>query len=214
MHEKSHEALMKLLNNIGVIGAILAGVVDIILVIVFVFGIEFQQDTMSTVVYAITNAFVGVMINVLLRYQGQKYAEVENEEIRKKYYREKIKRNEKHLTLLQYNIINGAIDVIMKGASAAFAVAGYIYIAVKGSRNYIQILITLATLILFGCFGLISMNKSYCRYYDVQIPYMELYISKQEVNENGTDKRRKSVSDGIRTDSALNEETRRANNNK
>lgn len=212
MQKKSHEALMKLLNNIGVIGSILAGLVDIVVVIIFVLGIDIEQDMLSTIIYAVINALVGVLINSLLRYQGQKYAEIENEEIRKIYYRKKIQKSKRHLSLVWYNVIGIAEDVIMKGASATFAVAGVIYISIKGSKNPIQILITLATLILFACFGLISMNKSYCRYYDVQIPYMEKIISEREEIENGADKRREGLSDGVRTDCAPDEEARRAVN--
>ena len=89
MHKKSHETLIRLLNNIGIVGAILAGIVDLIVVIIFVFGVDIKQDFTSNIIYASINAFVGVLINVLLRYQGQKYAEIENQDIRELYYAEK-----------------------------------------------------------------------------------------------------------------------------
>ena len=79
LHKKSHETLMRLLNNIGIVGAILAGIVDLIVVIIFVFGVDIKQDFTSNIIYASINAFVGVLINVHLRYQGQKYAEIENQ---------------------------------------------------------------------------------------------------------------------------------------
>lgn len=183
---KSHEALVRLLNNIGIVGAILAGIVDVICVIIFVFGVDVDQDMTSNIIYSVINAFVGVLINVLLRYQGQKYAEIENEEVRKKYYRKKIEKEKRHLPLGWYNALNVLKDVIIKGASATFSVVGVIYISIQGTHNPIQILITLATLVLFTCFGLISMNGSYCRYYDVQVPYMEKIIAEREVTENGT----------------------------
>lgn len=177
---------MRLLNNIGIVGAILAGIADIIVVIIFVFGIDIQQDLTSNIIYATINAFVGVLINVLLRYQGQKYAEIENQDIREMYYKEKVKREKHHVSLLVYNLLGIMKDVFIKGLSAAFSVFGIIYLSIQGTHNPIQILITLATLILFACFGLISMNSSYCRYYDVQVPYMEKIIKEREVIENGT----------------------------
>ena len=183
---KSHEALMRLLNNIGIVGAILAGIVDVIAVIIFVFGVDIQQDMTSNIIYAVINAFVGVLINVLLRYQGQKYAEIENEETRKKYYRKKIEKEKRHLPLGWYNTLNLIKDIVFKGASATFSVAGMIYISIQGTHNPIQILITLATLVLFACFGLMSMNSAYCRYYDVQVPYMEKIIKEREEQQNAT----------------------------
>lgn len=178
---------MRLLNNIGIVGAILAGIVDLIVVIIFVFGIDIKQDLTSNVIYAGINAFIGVLINVLLRYQGQKYAEIENEDIRELYYKEKVRKEKHHISLTAYNVLNVVKDVFVKGASAAFCVFGVIYISIQGTHNPIQILITLATLILFACFGLISMNNSYCRYYDIQVPYMEKIIQEREASDNGTD---------------------------
>ena len=186
LHKKSHETLMRLLNNIGIVGAILAGIVDLIVVIIFVFGVDIKQDLTSNIIYASINAFVGVLINVLLRYQGQKYAEIENQDIRELYYAEKVKREKHHVSLLAYNLLGIVKDVFIKGVSAAFSVFGIIYLSIQGTHNPIQILITLATLVLFACFGLISMNNSYCRYYDVQIPYMEKILQEREAIENGT----------------------------
>ena len=195
---------MTLLNNVGIIGAALAGVVDIIAVIIFVFGVNIEQDMTSNTIYAIINAFVGVLINVLLRYQGQKYAEIENEEVRKKYYAKKIEKEKHHLPLGWYNALNAVKDIVIKGCSAAFSVAGVIYISIQGTHAPVMILITIATLVLFTCFGLMGMNKSYCRYYDVQIPYMEKIIKEREENNNGLDKGREDLSDGISTDSTFN----------
>lgn len=187
LQEKSHEALMKLLNNIGIVGAILAGIVDLIVVIIFVFGVDIKQDMTSNIIYATINAFIGVLINSLLRYQGQKYAEIENQEVRRQYYKKKVKKSKKHISLALYNVIGILKDVFVKGASAAFCVTGIIYLSIQGTHNPIQILITLATLILFACFGLISMNSSYCRYYDIQVPYMVKIILEKEETEDGTD---------------------------
>lgn len=177
---------MRLLNNIGIVGAILAGIVDLIVVIIFVFGVDIKQDLTSNIIYASINAFVGVLINVLLRYQGQKYAEIENQDIRELYYKEKVRKEKHHVSLVTYNLLGIIKDVFVKGFSAAFSVFGIIYLSIQGTHNPVQILITLATLVLFACFGLISMNNSYCRYYDIQVPYMEKIIQEREAIENGT----------------------------
>lgn len=178
--KKSHEALMKLLNNIGIVGSILAGIADLIIVIIFVVGISMQENMTANIVFAIVNAFVGVLINVLLRYQGQKYAELENEEICNKYYRKKIESEKKHLSLAWYNTLCVIKDIAFKGVTTTFSIVGIVYISIEGSKNPIQILITIVTLVLFACFGLISMNNAYCRYYNVQVPYMEKVLKERE----------------------------------
>ena len=182
LQKKSHELLIKLLNNIGIVGSILASIADIVLVIIFVIGIKIDINITSTIIFSILNTIIGVLINCLLRYQGQKYAEIENEELCKQYYHKKIK-EKKHLSLMQYNIVQTFKDIIIKGGTSFFLIFGSIYISIKGSENPVQILITLVTLILFACFGLIAMNSSYERFYNYQVPLMELKIKENKENE-------------------------------
>lgn len=177
--------LLKVLNNIGIVGAILAGIADLIIVIIFVFGIKIEQDLNSTIIFSIINAVVGLLINVLLRFQGQKYAEIENEELCNKFYTKKIEKEKRHISMTFWNIISFIKDIVFKGGTTAFSIFGVIYISIEGSKNPIQILITLVTLILFACFGLISMNSSYTRFYNVQIPYMEKILKEKGEKENG-----------------------------
>lgn len=185
MQVKSHETLIKLLNNIGIVGAILAGIADLIFVIIFVVGINIKQEFKSSVVFAIVNSLIGILINTLLRYQGQKYAEIENEDLCNKFYRKKVKETKKFVSMTTWNIISVIKDFLIKGLTTAFSICGVIYISISGSKNPIQILITIVTLVLFACFGLISMNSSYYRFYNVQVPYMELEIKKEENKKEG-----------------------------
>lgn len=98
MQKASHKALLKLLHNIGVVGAILAAIADIIFVIVMVLGIHVVMGPVGIILYSTVNALIGVAISVLLRYQGHHYAEIENEELCKAYYHKTI-REKKHLTM-------------------------------------------------------------------------------------------------------------------
>lgn len=185
LQRKSHEVLMKILNNIGVVGAILAAVADIIFVIIFVVGIDMKQEFKSSLIFAVVNALIGILINTLLRYQGQKYAEIENEDLCIKFYRKKAKENKKIVSMTTWNILSTIKDFVVKGCTTAFSICGIVYISITGSKNPIQILITLVTLVLFACFGLISMNSSYYRFYNVQVPYMELKIQEKEMKKKG-----------------------------
>lgn len=187
MQQKSHEMLLKLLNNIGIVGAILAGIADIIFVIIFIVGIKIDIDIKANIIFSSINSLVGILINVLLRYQGQKYAEIENQELCNKFYRKKIKESKRHLPMSAWQGINILKDILIKGGVTVFSIFGVIYISIEGSKNPIQILITLVTLVLFACFGLMSMNSSYYRFYNVQIPFMELKIKENELKEKGDD---------------------------
>lgn len=179
---KSHEVLLKVLNNVGIIGSILAAIVDIIFVIIMVFGIDIQADLNAIIIFAIVNALVGIMINILLRFQGQKYAEIENEDLCKRYYNKRIK-EKKYMSMGLWMGLKTVQDFIIKGCLASFSIFGAIYITIQGSKNPIQILMTLATLILFACFGLMGMNSAYSRYYNIQVPYMELKLNEREIQK-------------------------------
>lgn len=183
MQKKSHEALIKLLNNIGVVGAILAAVADIVFVIIMVLGVHVDAELSAIIIFAVVNALIGLLINVLLRYQGQKYAEIENEELCKKYYNKRVKERN-YLSIGTWMALMTLRDVLIKGCTTAFSIFGIIYISITGSKNPVQILLTLATLILFACFGLMSMNSAYVRFYNVQVPYMQAKVSENEQNQS------------------------------
>lgn len=186
LQKKSREVLLKILNNIGIIGSILASIADIIFVIIFVVGVKVNTNLTATIIFAVINAFIGILINILLRYQGQKYAEIENQEELTKFYNKKVKEKKHHISMEAWQIIKSIQDLIIKGGITTFSICGIVYISIEGSKNPIQILITLVTLIMFMCFGLINMNSSYCRFYNIQVPYMELKIKEKENEENGT----------------------------
>lgn len=193
MQKKSHEALMKLLNNIGVVGASLAAFADIIFVIIMVLGVHVDAELNSIIIFAVVNALIGILINVLLRYQGQKYAEIENDELCKQYYNKKIK-EKKYMSMGTWMTLKTLLDFAIKGGTTAFSIFGIVYISITGSHNPIQILLTLVTLVLFACFGLIGMNSAYCRFYNIQVPYMQLKIKEREnvtrTNKNSRDNTR------------------------
>lgn len=163
---------MKLLNNIGIVGASLMCFADIIFVIIFVCGIQFDKHGKSVLIFSIINALIGVGVNIMLRMQGQKYAELENKELCEKYYKKRVK-EKKFMSMNTWLILTTIKDILCKGCSTVFSIFGIIYISIEGSHNPIQILITIVTLVLYICFGLINMNSAYTRFYNIQKPFME-----------------------------------------
>lgn len=183
MQKKSREALLKLLNNIGVFGAILAAVADIVFVIIMVLGVNVDAEMSAIIIFAVVNALIGVLINILLRYQGMKYAQVENQDLCTRFYNKRAK-EKKYMSMGVWLGIQTGVDILIKGGTTTFSIFGIVYISITGSKNPIQILMTIATLILFACFGLMGMNSAYERFYNIQVPYM-----KARLEENvGTDR--------------------------
>lgn len=168
--------IQPILQYVGVIGAILMSIMYIIIVVILIIGFK-AQTIQNTIVFAIINAIVGLMIMQFLKIQGISFAKnlPENIEIIKQYYNTKTK--DKKIQSIKYYWISSLIkDFISKGLSIAFTTAGIIYIVIVGSNDYTLLLLALANLILFICFGLLALNNAYEFYNNKHVPYMQEMI--------------------------------------
>ena len=168
--------IQPILQYVGVIGAILMSIMYIITVVILIIGFK-AQSIQNTIVFAIINAIVGLMIMQFLKIQGISFAKnlPENIEIIKQYYNTKTK--DKKIQSIKYYWTSSLIkDIISKGLSIAFTTAGIIYIVIVGSNDYTLLLLALANLILFICFGLLALNNAYEFYNNKHVPYMQEMI--------------------------------------
>ena len=168
--------IQPILQYVGVIGAILMSIMYIIIVVILIIGFK-AQSIQNTIVFAVINAIVGLMIMQFLKIQGISFAKnlPENIEIAKQYYNTKTK--DKKIQSIKYYWISSLIkDFIDKGLSIAFTTAGIIYIVIVGSNDYTLLLLALANLILFICFGLLALNNAYEFYNNKHVPYMQEMI--------------------------------------
>lgn len=168
---------------VGVIGAALASVMYIVSSIVLVMG--FQAKTFAqAIVFAVISAVLGLVIMFFLRYQGISFAKAlpENQKVREEYDN-KGKELTRFHTLKYFWIKNTLIDVIVKGITVALTTAGIIYIVIEGSQDYKLILLAIANLILFACFGLIALSNAYDFYNEQWVPYMKQQIKEREQKE-------------------------------
>ena len=168
--------IQPILQYVGVIGAILMSIMYIIIVVILIIGFK-AQTIQNTIVFAIINAIVGLMIMQFLKIQGISFAKnlPENIEIIKQYYNTKTK--DKKIQSIKYYWTSSLIkDFISKGISIAFTTAGIIYIVIVGSNDYTLLLLALVNLILFICFGLLALNNAYEFYNNKHVPYMQEMI--------------------------------------
>lgn len=168
--------IQPILQYVGVIGAILMSIMYIIMVVILIIGFK-AQSIQNTIVFAIINAIVGLMIMQFLKIQGISFAKnlPENIDIIKQYYNTKTK--DKKIQSIKYYWTSSLIkDFISKGLSIAFTTAGIIYIVIVGSNDYTLLLLALVNLILFICFGLLALNNAYEFYNNKHVPYMQEMI--------------------------------------
>lgn len=173
-----------ILTYIGTIGAGLMSVAYVILVCIMIFGFS-AHNAVQTIVFAIINGIVGIIIMVFLKVQGQDFAKQlpENVPILEEYYNTKTK--DKKFHSMKYFWIKTTItDILSKGLSIVISTAGIIYIVIAGSDDYVLLLLAAVNLIMFACFGLLALSKAYDFFNNQHMVYIKeqlrLYKEEQE----------------------------------
>lgn len=176
-----------MLQYVGVVGAVLMSIMYIICVVVLIIGFQ-AHSIQNTIIFAVINAIVGIIIMQFLKIQGISFAKSipENAEIIKQYYNTKTKDKKIH-SINYYWTVSVIRDIIFKGISIAFTTAGIVYIVIVGTNDFNLLLLALVNLILFICFGLLALNNAYEFYNNKHVPYMQEMI-KQRISKKEIEK--------------------------
>ncbi len=178
--------ILPILNYIGIIGAVIMAIAYIVIVFVLINGFK-AEALLQTTVFACVNAAVGFIIMQFLKYQGESFAKMlpENKEVIDRYYKTKTK--DKKVHSIRYFWVTTVIkDIIVKCATLGLTTIGIIYIVIQGSNDYNLLLLALVNLLMFVCFGFISLNSAYEFFNNKHVPYMIEQLNKeikQEVEE-------------------------------
>lgn len=183
-----------MLTYVGTIGAILTVIAYIILVVVLIFGFKAQSIT-QTIVFAIANGVAGVVIMQFLKIQGISFAKSTeaNKDTLTEYYNTQTK--DKKSKSIKYFWITSVIkDVAIKAISIIVLTTCVIYIVIEGSQNYLLLAMALVNILMFLCFGLLSLTSAYDFFNNEHIPYIKERL--KEYNEE-TMAKDKEVSDTV-----------------
>jgi len=160
------------LTYIGVIGASLMAIAYIIVVLVLINGFE-VNDILQTTTFGIVNAIVGFVIMQFLKVQGESFARElsDNKEVLDKYFKTRTKDKKNH-SMTYYWVTSVIKDIFTKGVSIALTSIGIVYIVIVGSHDYNLLLLAFVNLIMFICFGLLALVKTYDYFNQSYIPYL------------------------------------------
>lgn len=172
------EKIKPILTYIGAIGAGLTSIAYIILVVVLIKGFQFRQPT-QTIVFAVANAAVGMIVASFLKYQGVSFAKglPENQSIIEDYYKSHT-RDKKNHSIQWFWFVTTIKDVIFKGVTIAASTLGLVYIVIVGSNDWSLMLMAIVNLVLFVCFGLLALNQAYEYYNNVYVNYMREQLTR------------------------------------
>lgn len=209
MNKDTFETKIKpVLSYVGAIGAGLMCIAYIIVVFVLIRGFK-ATVIFNTLLFAAVNAIVGFVIMQFLKVQGISFAKLipKNDEIIKEYYSTNTKDKKPH-SMQFYWTTSVAKDVFTKCLSVAITSAGLIYIVIQGSNDWNLLLLAMVNLIMFVCFGFLSLVNAYDFFNNNFIPYMKEKISETKtetkesvevVEEKCTNEGHDTVDDNIGT---------------
>jgi len=162
-----------ILLYVGTIGAIAMSVAYIICVFVMIFGFHVEK-VLNTTIFAIVNAFVGFIIMQFLKVQGTSFAKEipEVKRITTIYYATKTKNKKVH-SIKYFWTTSVAKDIFTKVLTIGVTTFGLIYFLIEGSKDYMLILLAVVNLIMFACFGLLSLVKAYDFYRQEHLKFMK-----------------------------------------
>lgn len=161
------------LEYVGAIGAAFMIVAYIITVFVLIKGFEVHK-LFQTSIFALVNAIVGFIIMQFLKVQGVSFAKnlPANQKILEQYYNTKTKDKKPH-SITMYWVTSIIKDIFTKVATLAITTIGMIYIVIEGSNDWNLLALALVNLIMFICFGLLSLSKAYDFYNNQHIPFIK-----------------------------------------
>lgn len=182
---KFEEKVLPVLNYVGIIGACIMVIAYIIAVFVLIRGFQ-AEALLQTTIFGCVNAATGFIIMQFLKIQGVSFAKMlpENQEIAKRYYHTKTK--DKKVRSITYFWTTSVIkDVIVKCLTLAATTIGLVYIVIQGSNDYNLLFLAIVNLLMFICFGFISLVNAYDFYNNRHVPYMLERLNEEEKQNSG-----------------------------
>lgn len=166
-----NKKIINILTYTGAIGALISAIAYIITVVVLIVGFTTAMDLYQLITFAILGAVSGLLISNLLRAQGVALAqsEPESRQIMQDYLEAKnAKKKPKSLHTIRWHVWTGIIkDIMFKATSVAASTYFAIDVFIKGNGDFGLLGMALTNLLLFICFGLMSLARAY-EYYTTE----------------------------------------------
>ena len=178
--------ILPILNYVGIIGAAIMTVAYIIAVFVLIKGFK-AETLLQTTIFGCVNAATGFVIMQFLKVQGVSFAKMlpENQEVIKEYYRTKTKDKKAH-SITFFWTTSVIKDIVVKCATLAATTIGLIYIVIQGSNDYNLLFLAIVNLLMFMCFGFISLVNAYDFYNNNHVPYMTNKLNEAKETKQDT----------------------------
>lgn len=167
-----------ILTYVGAIGSLLASIAYIVTIIILIIGFKASKNLGESLIFAVVSAAVGVVIMQLLKIQGIAFAKQlpENQNILK-LYNNTLTKDKKPHSIVYYWVTTVIKDILIKAIIMMITTSAVIYVVYQGSQDWNMFLLAIVNLVMFICFGLLSLTSAYDFYNDRHIPYLKLRIA-------------------------------------
>lgn len=174
-----------ILMYVGSIGAVLTAIAYVIIILTMIFGLTVDASIKDTLIFAAVNAVIGFVIMQFLKMQGIAFAKnlPHSQEVVAQWREKHPPKNKKKHRMSYFWVSSIVKDVFTRILLIVITTICVIYLVIRGSHDYTYLLLALVNLIMFACFGLISLVNAHDFYVEQHIPYLE-----EEINE--TEKRK------------------------
>lgn len=153
---------------VGTIGAVITSIAYLATIVVLIIGLESNLEMNQMLLISILGGITGLAITFMLRGQGIAFAKSEpgSKEIMQAYYTaiNKTKKPRKLHTIKFHVLIQSFKDIFIKAVIIGGSTYMSIYVIIEGSGDVGLIGIALSSLLMFICFGILAMAKSYDYY--------------------------------------------------
>lgn len=173
-----------ILVYIGTIGAVLMSIAYIGIILTMIFGMTVTASYQETLLFALVNAIMGLIIMQFLKIQGISFAKQleRNQEILKRYNDTKTK-DKKFRSIRYYWATSIIKDVLGRVLIIIATTLCIIYLVIKGTHDYTYLLLAAVNLFMFACFGLLSLASAYDFFNERHIPYLEEQLNETKAKE-------------------------------
>lgn len=125
---------------------------------------------------------MGLIVMFFLKIQGIDFAKnlPVNKPIIEAYYGNKTK--DKKIHSIRYFWVTSTIkDVVTKGVTLAITSIGIAWLVIEGTKDFNMLWLGISNLVMFACFGFVSLVKAYDFYNNYHIEYMKEELKKANV---------------------------------
>lgn len=171
-----------ILLYVGTIGAVLSAIAYIIIIITMIFGLTVDASIQDTLMFACVNAVIGFVIMQFLKIQGISFAKnlPANQEINQKWRELNPPKDKKKHSLKYFWVSSVVKDMVTRVLLIVLTTVCIIYLVIRGTHDYTYLLLMVVNLLMFACFGLISLVNAHDFYIEQHIPYLEEQINETE----------------------------------